>query len=265
MNKNIGQSRVIANYFTIKKYNENYYRLVQFKYPIKNYDDECFYEKSRDKNDEKMDNSISRSKSKIFEYALCNSFDFFVTLTLDRQKYDRYNLDSYIKALGQFIRNMRRDYGVNIQYLLIPECHIDGAWHIHGLIKDLPIEQLKAFKIDDKIPLRLKKMISEGREIYNWIKYADKFGWVTLERVKSQIAISKYITKYITKDMLDSQKTRKNKKLYYCSRGLDKAAIIKEGTMSANTAPALEFIKPFENDYLMIYDLNLEQYNRLFD
>ncbi|NLZ55007.1 MAG: hypothetical protein GX892_18040, partial [Thermoanaerobacteraceae bacterium] len=146
MKKLQGQSKVINNFFNVKKYNDDYYKVVYFKYPIDNFQDEG-KERKRDVNEIKLKESISRSRSTIFEYSMCNEFEYFVTLTLDKKKYDRYDLDAYIKDLGQYIRNLRRKYKADIQYLLIPELHKDGAWHLHGLIKNLPSDDLKEFKI----------------------------------------------------------------------------------------------------------------------
>ena len=53
--------------------------------------------------DVKLSNNISRAKSKVFEYAYCNHWDYFITLTISPDKYDRYDLKAYIKDLGKFI------------------------------------------------------------------------------------------------------------------------------------------------------------------
>ncbi len=39
--------------------------------------------------EEKLANSISRSRQKVFEYAYCNDWDWFVTMTLDPKKYEQ--------------------------------------------------------------------------------------------------------------------------------------------------------------------------------
>lgn len=88
-------------------------------------------------NTEKLSNNISRAKSLIFEYAFCNSWDYFITLTISPDKFDRYSLNSYVKALGKFINNYNTNYHSKIFYLLIPEQHKDGAWHMHGLISGI--------------------------------------------------------------------------------------------------------------------------------
>lgn len=258
-----GYSKLISNYYSIKKYNDDLYKFTFHKYPIRNTGFEkannIEINRSRDVNDEKLDNHISRAKNKVFEYAACNEFDYFITLTLNKKKYDRYNLGKFIKDLGQMIRNYRRDFKVDIQYLLIPELHQDGAWHMHGLLKGLPIEHLELFTLEDNIPYKIKKMIKDGRKIYNWCKYADKFGWCTLEQVINQEAVTKYITKYIRKSLNSDLKREKEKKLYYVSRGLKSAVKVKEGTINGQLTVPYEY----ENDYVKTKMLNGLEYLRL--
>lgn len=183
---------------------------------------------------------------KVFEYSMCNRFDYFVTLTLDKNKYDRYNLNKFIKDLGQFIRDYRKKYGVNIQYLLIPEQHQDGAWHMHGLIKGIPEEHLK--------------LNSNGYK--EWKAYTDKFGYMSIDNVRSQEAVSKYITKYISKTIsIGKGVTEKNKKLYYASRGLKTAIKVKEG--SINELALINIPFDYENDYVKFKMLNGLEYLKL--
>lgn len=79
--------------------------------------------------DNKLDNSFSRARNMVLQYALCNSWDYFFTGTIDRAKFDRFNLDIYQSRLSQFVRDKRKKYQSQIQYLLVPEQHKDGAWH----------------------------------------------------------------------------------------------------------------------------------------
>lgn len=234
--------------------------MVRFKYDLGNDSETSNLPKTRDKNELKTDNNITRAKAKIFEYAMCNEFDYFVTLTLDRKKVaNRKDLDLYIKNLGQYIRNTRTKTGHNIDYLLIPEQHKDGAWHMHGLIKGIMASNLREFTLNDKLPIKMIELLKEGRKLFSWIGYSEKFGFNSLEPIKDIQRVSKYITKYITKDMLMTQIDRKNKKLYYCSRGLKEAKKEIEGTwFCTNQLPP--GIKPFENDYVVICDMNKEQY-----
>lgn len=263
-NTNTIKSKYIIDYYNVKRYNDNMYKLTYSKMPIKRkgYDITEVKNVRRDINDIKLGNNVIRAKTKVYEYSMCNIFDYFVTLTLNEDKYDRYNLNKFIKDLGQFIRNYRRDFNENIQYLLIPEQHKDGAWHMHGLFKGIPLEHLTKFKLTDNIPKRLKILISEGREIYTWQAYSVKFGYVTVEKVISQERVSKYITKYIKKTFdVGKGVTEKNKKLYYTSKGLLLPDRIKEGTLTSYQLENVPF--DYENDYVKSKMLNGLEYHQL--
>ena len=51
---------------------------------------------------------LSRTKSKIFELALCNSWEWFATLTLNPEYHDRKDLKSYKARLSTWIKNYNR-------------------------------------------------------------------------------------------------------------------------------------------------------------
>lgn len=237
-------SRYITDYYNIKQYNDDMYKLTYCKMPIKRagFEDKNF-KRSRDVNDEKLSNNVARARAMVFEYALCNDFQYFVTLTLDKNLHDRYDLKGYIKRLGQFIRNYRRNYGADIQYLLIPERHKDGAWHMHGLFMGIPEEHLSVNK----------------NGYLDWRAYSKRFGYISLDKIKNKEAVSKYITKYVSKsfDRVGGV-TEKESKLYYCSRGLKRAKIKKIGTLSGYQLEKIPF--DYENDYVKTVFFTSKQY-----
>lgn len=187
----------------------------------------------------RLSNSISRTKNKIFEYCICNNFEYFVTLTIDENKYDRFNLKTYYKDFSQFIRDYRKKYNIDIQYLFVPEQHKSGAWHMHGVIKGIPVNH---FTIN-----------SNG--YLDWEAYKNKFGFISLDKIRNNEACSIYMTKYITKDFYNNTKINKYCKLYYCSRGLKKAETIFRGNISNNILPQPNF----ENEFIKIYDIKLKE------
>jgi hypothetical protein len=197
-------------------------------------------------NTEKMEESISRTKSRIFEIAFCNPWDWFFTGTLDPKKYDRTDLDNYHKKLTQWIRDYNKKHNIKIKFLFIPELHSDGkSWHIHGFIYGLPVEHLKQFQLGDTMGKGLSDKVKKGDTVYNWLPYANKFGFCDLEPIRNHEAVSKYITKYITKNLASCVKEL-NAHQYYASRGLNRAETIKKGTMFADIAPT------YENEYCRV-------------
>ncbi len=179
----------------------------------------------------KLENNISRARSKIFELAYCNTWDFFVTLTINSEKYDRENLKKYHKDLTQFFRDYKKKYESKIDFILVPELHKDGkSWHMHGLIRGI-------------LPEHLQK---NENGYLDWQHYKDKFGFISIDKIKSHEAVSRYITKYITKDMKNNV-SELGEHTYYRSRGLLGKKEIKRGTLKKNVTD-WEYI----NDYVKI-------------
>lgn len=166
--------------------------------------------------------AVSRAKGRIYELAACNEWGYFITCTLDAAKYDRHNLPKFRRDFAQFLRNQRRLHGYDIKYLLIPEQHADGAWHLHGLITGVPDNELSKF-VAGQHP---QKLIKGGYK--NWAKYAERFGFCSLGRVRNHKAVAAYITKYVAKSLADSPISCGGH-LYYASQGLNGAAIV-DGT-----------------------------------
>lgn len=152
----------------------------------------------------------------MLQYAMCNPWQYFFTGTLDKAKLDRYDLDCYQLRLSQFIRDQRKKYGSQIQYLLVPEMHGDGAWHMHGLISGLPETATSPFPLS--APLRLR----EGGFL-NWPDYMDKFGFCSLGAVRDPVAVAFYTVGYLKKN-IEQRTGDLGKHLYFHSRPLNKAS-----------------------------------------
>lgn len=76
--------------------------------------------------------SMRRARANLRRLALANGFDYFVTLTLNGAKIDRYDGAAVVKKLNQWADNMVRRHG--LRYILVPELHKDGAFHFHGFM-----------------------------------------------------------------------------------------------------------------------------------
>lgn len=205
--------------------------------------------KVRGVNSEKLEESICRTRSKIFELAFCNPWSWFFTGTLDPKKYDRTDLKKFHSDLTNWLRQYNRYHGTQIKFLLIPELHSDGkSWHMHGFFYDLPQEHLTRFQIGDRMGKALAEKVKNGDEVYNWSAYQKKFGFCDLEPIRNAEAVSKYITKYISKNLATSV-TELNAHMYYHSRGLQFAQTIKKGSMST----AIDIEPSYSNDYCTVY------------
>lgn len=168
-------------------------------------------DRSRVGNESKLVNNLSRAKSKIFELALCNKWEYFVTLTFDASKRNRESYDDTVLRLCKCISAYNRNYSSNIRYLLVPEYHSDGrSFHIHGFFSGI-----SGFLTKNK----------HGH--LTWEYYNNNFGFcsficiVQKDKV-SRLKMSKYIVKYITKNETCAPLLRHS---YYRSRNLNKASV----------------------------------------
>lgn len=222
-------------YYIIKKYRDKYKLCLLIFDPradkLKRGDFQTY--------DEKLKASLFRSRQKIFEYAYCNDWEYFVTMTLDKEKFDRYNLPKWHKSVTRWLYDYRRKTGQKIDFLLIPEQHKDGAWHIHGLLKGLPLDRLSEFP---------KGTPLYGSKNLNWKDYAKKYGFCSVSAVENSEAVSKYITKYITKDMAALNREL-GAHLYYVSRGLNAAETMDAGYIQSSY---VDISPDFENEYVSV-------------
>ncbi len=180
-------------------------------------------------NEQKLADNISRAKSIIFEYAFCNPWEYFFTGTLDKSKYNRSDLDKFHKDFTKWISNYNRLKNCQIKFCIIPELHADGkSWHFHGFIMGLPVSHLHQFQIGDVMGKKIAERVYKGYTVYNWEPYAQKFGFCDLEPIQNAEAVSKYVTKYINKE-LGKSVTQLGAHMYYHSRGLKRAETKKKG------------------------------------
>ena len=100
-----------------------------------------------------MERSMRRARAQLRRLALANSFEYFVTLTLDGDRIDRYDGAAVTKALSQWCDNMVRRHG--LRYILVPERHKSGRIHFHGFFND--VMEVKPSN----------KMDSSGHPIFN--------------------------------------------------------------------------------------------------
>lgn len=207
---------------------------------------ECSEKQDRTKNAYKLRRHLARARDMVFQYAYCNEWDFFFTGTIDATKRNREDLQDFERAFARMVRNLRAKTKADIQYLIIPELHSDlKSWHCHGLIKGLPEEQVVSLR--------------EGK--LSWRAYSRSFGFNDLSLIKNHEAVSKYLTKYITKCFDGSGRgvVEKEKNLYIVSHGLKKGETIKKGSI---VAPIDQKAK-FENDFCQIYEFPISELDNL--
>lgn len=197
--------------------------------------------------EERAASSLSRSRAAVYELAACNPWEWFGTWTLaDDRGYDRYDLGPWYKDFSQWVRNQRRLTGAALHYLIVPEQHKDGAWHLHALMLGLPRERLRPFGLDEHLPYRMLDKLRRGEELYDWPAYRRKYGWCCLEPIRDRARCASYIAKYVTKSFAGS--LGRAAKLYYCSQGLERAELVWRGDWHV---PA-DYQWDYQNDYVAL-------------
>lgn len=150
--------------------------------------------------------SLFRAVRTVRELLLCNKFDYFVTVTIDAEKLNRYDLDGIVKEFSYRVKNLNRRRNQPIQYVIVPEQHKDGAWHIHGVMRGI-----------------LSRDIRENENGYPELIFARKYlGYMTMSKIRSVERCATYVSKYITKSV-DVVSLSFGRRLFYASKGLNRA------------------------------------------
>jgi hypothetical protein len=79
----------------------------------------------------------------------------------------------------------------------------------------------------------------------NWSAYAEKFGWVSIEKIRDREKSAGYVSKYITKQANLTQ-IKKHDHMYYCSKGLKRSERIFIDTLHQ------EFTPDYKNDFAAV-------------
>lgn len=154
-------------------------------------------------------NNVSRSLNEIYDLARANDFQWFLTLTFDKQKVDRFDYESCSKVVKLFTRRLAK---LGCKWLIVPEQHKDGAFHFHGLVAgNLPLT--------DSGKKCYNKDLDQELPIYNLANY--EFGFTTVTRIMKPDRTASYIAKYLTKQIA----VPKGKKCYWASRSLARPTV----------------------------------------
>lgn len=162
-------------------------------------------------------NSLNRTKQNIYKFSRQADWEYFITLTFDGSKVNRYDFDECMGKANNWFNNQKKRKAPDLKYLFVPEQHKDGAWHIHGVIADIGE---MSFADSGRVAIgkkacRRSDVNSEFATIYNLAGW--RFGFSTATRVRDKYKVASYITKYITKDLCENTF---GKKRYYRSRNI---------------------------------------------
>lgn len=162
-----------------------------------------------DDSSERLPWNMSQSVNKVYDIARSNEFQWFITLTFDSKKVNRYDYESCSKAVQLFTKRLLK---LGCKWLIVPEQHKDGAYHFHGLVAgDLPLTPSGKTCYNEAV--------QEELPIYNLANF--EFGFTTATQVMKPDRTASYIAKYLTKQIA----VPKGKKCYWASRSLARPTV----------------------------------------
>lgn len=131
--------------------------------------------------------SLRRSMQAIYDIVYSWEWEWFVTITFDKQKVNRYNYDQVLKKITKQLDNIKQRRCPNLVYIIVPEPHKDGAWHFHGLFTNTEGMDIIKTEFKDK----------QRRRVYNVEDLT--LGFTTATKVTDTLRAATYVTKYVSK------------------------------------------------------------------
>ena len=167
-----------------------------------------------------------------------NDFDWFWTLTFDKERIDRTNDEAVFNCYKKYIDNIKHKCPA-FKYMCFPERHEDGCFHFHLLVADLTAKQMGLVNSGKVCCSWAKKGIAsreyyertkdkftnketDGETIYNVTTFA--YGFTTASRIVSRERCNSYVKKYVEKAL---GSTEIFKKRFYYSKNLNVPDIVK--------------------------------------
>lgn len=144
-----------------------------------------------------LERTFRRIKATIKDLALENNFEYFCTFTVKPSiEWNRYELEDVQNNLRKLLKSYKRKYK-DFAYIIITEEHKDGAYHFHGLVKNL-------------------YDLYQNEYSYLSSNHFDTLGFNSFSKIQNYEKCCNYILKYISKDMVRLL----NNKFYIRSRNL---------------------------------------------
>lgn len=233
-------AELICPDFRIYGYTEQIYKIVRFKSTAPRLGP--VIDKQKERGTSKLDSAVSRARRVVLELALCNDWKYFCTFTIAEKNCDRKDLAAWHKKFSQWLRDQRKKYlslgyDFDISYVLVPEQHQDGSWHMHGLFSDITPVLISFKELWDRGENVPYKLVKNG--YLNWLDYQNKFGFCSFGAIRNKVAAGFYVTKYINKTLQDTC-VDVGLHLYYPSRGLNRSHL--HGEIYGQCAPLEKFL-----------------------
>lgn len=179
--------------------------------------------------------SMNRTKNSIWQIALSNKWEYFVTFTFNPKIVKSDDYEECVFYMSQWLKNAKYRCSPDMKYLIVPEYHKDKRkFHFHALMSNIQGITLvdSGYRTNNKI-------------IYNIANY--HLGYTTAIPVDSdkdgQNKTCGYMLKYITKDLVNLSQGKK--RYWYSVKNCEKP-VIDDYIVDSEHLP--DFIECLEND-----------------
>lgn len=179
--------------------------------------------------------SMNRTKNSIWQIALSNIWEYFVTFTFNPKIVKSDDYEECVFYMSQWLKNAKYRCSPDMKYLIVPEYHKDKRkFHFHALMSNIQGITLvdSGYRTNNKI-------------IYNIANY--HLGYTTAIPVDSdkdgQNKTCGYMLKYITKDLVNLSQGKK--RYWYSVKNCDKP-VVDDYIVDSEHLP--DFIECLEND-----------------
>lgn len=214
--------------------------------------------------------SVNRTKILMNTLLAMNDFDWFWTLTFDKEKINRTDAQAVFNCYQKYMHNLTRKFP-NIKYMCFPERHKDDNFHFHLLVAGITPKQMglvnsgkvcchwatlkngvcsKAYFEKTKHLYELTE--TDGEPIYNITTFA--YGYTTVSRIVSRERCNSYVKKYVEKAL---GSTDVFKKRFFYSTNLNLPERVKK-LISANTQ--INSLDKLLHDNLLVKNAKYSQY-----
>ena len=132
---------------------------------------------------DRSDEWLRVNRDRVRDICIMNDFTHFLTITINPEKLDSFDVNAVKRKLRDWLSNMQRRKG--LKYVLIPEYHKSGRIHCHALVNDVLQLEDSGKRCGEKI-------------IYNCPEW--RYGFTTaIPLDDNKLRIANYVTKYLTK------------------------------------------------------------------
>ncbi len=179
--------------------------------------------------------SMNRTKNSIWQIALSNKWEYFVTFTFNPKIVKSDDYEECVFYMSQWLKNAKYRCSPDMKYLIVPEYHKDKKkFHFHALMSNIQGITLvdSGYRTNNKI-------------IYNIANY--HLGYTTAIPVDNdkdgQNKTCGYMLKYITKDLVNLSQGKK--RYWYSVKNCDKPVV---DDYIVDSEHLHDFIECLEND-----------------